>query len=144
MAGCCACPRGLRRRVSLRWRTRWRGLVDDPDPERRAGVVGDRPHGYAARLRWPGLAGAGDVEAQSAQRTSVRLSGPARRADQGAVARRARDVPVREAIGAWPLPVAIDGSPRGRGHDSDDHAGPTGIFARSPLVMPLLLMLTLP
>src|SRR5215471_1839048 len=42
-----------------------------------------------------------------AWRPSVRIPWPARRADQGAVAQRARDVPVREAAGAWPLHLAV-------------------------------------
>ena len=39
---------------------------------------------------------------------SVRFSRPARRADQGFVARRPRHVPVREAVGAWPLYLAVE------------------------------------
>jgi hypothetical protein len=41
-----------------------RGRDDpDPDPERSAGVAGDRPHRHAQGLRWPGAAGAGEAAA---------------------------------------------------------------------------------
>ena len=63
---------------------------DDPGPERRAGLAGDRPHRHAQGLRRPGAAGAGDAQARSARRTSVRVPRPARRADQGVCGMTAR------------------------------------------------------
>ena len=55
---------------------------------------------------------------------SVRVPWPARRPDQGAVARRPGHVPVREAAGARPLPLAVAGGRRG-----DDHAGAAWLSA---------------
>ena len=49
------------------------------------------------------------LQARSAWRASVRIPWPARRPDQGALARRARPVPVLEAAGTGPLPVAVAG-----------------------------------
>src|SRR5215510_8690828 len=65
-------------------RLRWRGSsmflsgVNDPPSERRARLVGDRPHRYEEGLPEPGIVGSGDAQARSAQRAPVRVSWPAR------------------------------------------------------------------
>ena len=51
--------------------------------------------------------------------------GTSRWSHQSAVARWSRHVPVCEALGAWPLRVAID-----CGWHGDDHAGATRLSAR--------------
>ena len=59
-------------------------------------------YGHAAGLRRAGAAGAGDAEARPALRAPVRVPGQARRADQGAVARRPGAVRAGQAPGARP------------------------------------------
>lgn len=59
---------------------------DDPGSERRASVTGDRPYRYEEGLRRLGAGGAGDAEARSPWRSSLRLSRAARRSDQGRLA----------------------------------------------------------
>src|SRR3974390_655876 len=105
------------------------GGSDDPCSERGTGLVGDRPHRYAQGLRRAGAAGAGDAQAQSAQRPSVRVSWPAWRADQSAMARRPGHVSVRKAAGARPFHLAIDQCERWRGSYGDDYIGTIGVFA---------------
>src|SRR5215510_1848397 len=77
------------------------------DPERGAGLAGDRPHRHAQGVRRPGAAGARDAQAQCAQRASFCVPRSARWADQGALARRAGHVPVRQTAGARALHLAI-------------------------------------
>ena len=50
------------------------------------------PIRYAQGLRWLGAAGAGDAQAQSSQRPSVRVPRPSGRPEESAVARWAADV----------------------------------------------------
>src|SRR6516162_2504863 len=88
------------------------------DPERGAGLAGDRPHRHAQGVRRPGAAGARDAQAQCAQRAPFCVPRSARRADQGALARRAGHVPVRQTAGARALHLAISG-----GWNGGDHAG---------------------
>ena len=71
--------------------------TDDPGPIRGSGLAGDRAHRHAQGLRRPGTVRAGDAEARSAWWSSVCLPGSARRSHQGALARRARPVTLRQA-----------------------------------------------
>src|ERR1700684_1149155 len=106
----------LCRRQSGRWSKASDG--DDPVSDRRTGVAGDRPHGYAQGLRWTGAHGPGEIGAGSTSRSSFCFSRPWGRIAQGALARWARHVPVREAPGARPLHLAVVG-----GWHGDDHVG---------------------
>ena len=83
------------------------GLADDCASGWRAGLAGERPHRHAEGLRRLGAAGAGNAQAQSAQWPSVRVPWPARRTDQGALARWPGHVPVCQATGARPLCLAV-------------------------------------
>ena len=106
--------RGLRVRVDVRSMRRrcgacsmpWRTMIPVP-----AGVRVWLATGHTdMRKGFDGLgaAGAGDAEARSARRASVRLPRQARRSRQGALARRPGPVPVRQAAGARALHLADD------------------------------------
>ena len=98
---------------------------DDSGSERRAGVAGDRPHQHEEGLPGPGVGGAGDAEARSAQWPSVRLQRPPRQPDQGSVARRPGRLPVLEEARARPLHLAVAGQQR-----DHDHVGPARLYTR--------------
>src|SRR5262245_4437276 len=80
--GAAALARGVgdpgRERRSWRWSSIFLSGVNDPLSERRARLVGDRPHRYEEGLPEPGIVGSGDAQARSAQRAPVRVSWPAR------------------------------------------------------------------
>src|SRR3954454_21896436 len=98
--------------------------ADDPGPEWCAGVAGDRPYRYAKGLSVAGVAGAGGAQARSAERSSVLLPWSPRRSFEGDLARRPGGMPVRQAAGTGPFPVALDCRWSG-----DDLGGPARLSA---------------
>src|SRR4029077_5683503 len=77
---------------------------------------------YAEGLRQPGASGAGGAEARSAEWPFVLLPGPARRSVEGDLACRPGRLPVHQASGTRPVPVAERGRRRG-----DNLTGATGL-----------------
>src|SRR5512132_3260442 len=108
---CCGLRSGS---IRLCWRG-WRrpSIADDHGSGGRAGVPGAGRDRYAQGVRRAFAAGAGGAAGGSVLRASVRLSRPARRADQGAVLGRSGSLPVRQAAGAGPVHLAAGA--RGRG-----------------------------
>ena len=99
-------------RRSPAFSSRWR--LDDPGPWRCAGVAGLWRDGHASRHEHAGLVGPGSVGPGPARGRSLRLPGPSGRPFEDPLARRRRDVALRQAAGARALRLAVGAGGVGR------------------------------
>src|SRR6186997_1457985 len=81
----------------------------DPAAHWRAGVACDRHHRHAEGICQPVAAGPGGPASRSLGRPSVLLPGTAWESAEGDLARWSGRVPIHEAAGTGPLPVAKPG-----------------------------------
>ena len=84
-----------------------------PLPTGVSGVACDRHHRHAQGLCEPVAAGAGGSASRSPERPSALLPRSSWQSVESDLARRARRLPVHEAPGTGPLPVAESGRRRG-------------------------------
>src|ERR1700738_2453188 len=118
-----------------------RSTYHDAASSGREGSPRLRLHRHAQGHRWARHAGSGGPAPGSLLGPSLRIPGPEGPPHQDRVLGWQRPLPFHQAARARRVPVAVE---RGTWRDADADLGTVVDAARSPLLIPLVFMMTLP